>query len=100
MKRKRQQTFAVICEAARGEGAQHAWNRARLASGLRHAAVAQRRHETAKRLGELKARSILRALDLAADCLRVGLDESYQVGMVSVTWQGRERLHLPPASRI
>ena len=75
--------------------AETAWDRAKLASRLRHAAAHQGHSGTARRLGRLKRDAIRRVLLLQPGTVRVTVDSDYQVGMLSVRWFGHGSLHLP-----
>ena len=88
-------TFAEILAAARPAAAAAAWDRARKASKLRHAAFKSGRWHASKRFAGAKADAVRRAVRLAGERVRVSIDEHYQVGMLSVHFRGRGRLHLP-----
>lgn len=84
----------TVRETAQGS-AEAAWDRARLASHLRHAAARQGHRRTARRLGELKREAISRVLRLQPGTVRVTVDSDYHVGLLSIRWSGHGSLHLP-----
>ena len=89
-------TFNDHLEALRLENAARAFSRGRLASELRHCAAATSQRRSARTLSRLKQDAIRAAFEIAPDCVRVGLDDDLHVGMLSVTFPGMGRLHLPP----
>jgi hypothetical protein len=97
---KHRLTFQEIQEKSRVETATVAWERATAASHLRHTLVSVGRHRGARKLGELKARCLERAVEILPGQVRVTIDQDFQVGLVSVRWPGHGRLHLPAGSRI
>ena len=98
--RTQRQTFHQILEASRVEAATAAWDRARVASRLRHGLAAMGRGRAARLMGELKDRCLTRAAEILPGEVRVTIDHDYQVGLVSVQWPGHGRLHLPAGSLI
>lgn len=88
-------TFRQILDTARRETAHAAWERARLASGLRHWASRHGRMKAAATLAGVKADALARAATILPDEVNVGIDCDYQIGLVSVAWRGHGRLHLP-----
>lgn len=92
---ERSETFNYILDHTRVPAARRAWNRARLASQLRHVAASQMRWKSAKALAEVKAQAIHRVVQLAPERVQVSIDNTHQVGMVSIRWGRREGLHLP-----
>ena len=88
-------TFRQIVEESREVAAESAWERAQFASRLRHTVASTGRHRNAQRLAEWKARAIKLALSLLPEQIRVTIDDDYQVGLLSVSWLGHGRLHLP-----
>jgi hypothetical protein len=67
----RRPTFAQVLQATRQDAAERAWDRAEMASALRHAAIAKGRFRVAHRLGEVKHGCIVRAMELAKARVRV-----------------------------
>ena len=96
----RRKTFREIVADSRDASAAAAWCRAKTASQLRHVAVRQGRPHSATILARIKATAVARAVAILPRRVRVTLDSSYQVGLLSVQWDDRERLHLPPAAAI
>lgn len=88
-------TFRQIVEESRSDAAASAWERAKFASGLRHIEAKIGRHKNAQRLAEWKARAVRLALSLLPEQIHVTIDNDYQVGLLSISWKGRGRLHLP-----
>jgi hypothetical protein len=99
MKTQRQ-TFRQILQESRVEAATAAWDRARVASRLRHDLAATGSRLAARLMGELKARCVARVAEILPVEVRVTIDDDYQVGLVSVHWPGHGRLHLPAGSPI
>jgi hypothetical protein len=91
-------TFRQILGNSRVETATTAWERASVASRLRHGLVSVGHHRGARRLGELKARCLERVVEILPEQVRVTIDNDYQVGLISVRWPGRGRFHLPADS--
>lgn len=89
-------TLRDILEDTREESARRAWDRAILASDCRHDAVRRGRGRLGAYLSGVKISAARRAYELAPERIRIGIDGDYQVGMVSVTWEGGQRMHLPP----
>jgi hypothetical protein len=96
--RTQRQTFSQILEASRVQAATAAWDRARLASRLRHYFVAMGKGRSGRMMGQLKNRCLTRAAEILPNEVRVTIDTDYQIGLVSVRWPGHGRLHLAPAS--
>jgi len=92
----KRQVFGQILEANRAAAAGAAWAKARLASQLRHLVLKARDYKGASVLSKLKMMNVSRAFKLAPGLLQVTIDRDYQIGMISVSWEGKERLHLPP----
>jgi hypothetical protein len=88
-------TFREIVDMERIPAAKIAWERACVASHLRHKAAAQGRRKSARCLAAVKLKAIKLAFRLAPECLKIGIDGEYQIGLPSVSWSGRGRLHLP-----
>jgi len=88
-------TFNQILDVTKRPAAEAAWERARVASRLRHAAVKSGRHIAARKLAEIKLEAIKSAMRLAPETIIASIDDDYQVGLVSVRWPGRGSLHLP-----
>ncbi|HEY3324984.1 MAG TPA: hypothetical protein VGP72_31310 [Planctomycetota bacterium] len=89
------QTFSSILNTTRDKCAERAWQRARLASQLRHIAADGGRSRAASMLGRIKQRAILRVIALSPVGLRVATDRHRYVGLPSISWAGHGRLHLP-----
>jgi len=89
------QTFRRILDDSRMEAALSAWGRARLASCLRHWATRHGDRTAAITLANIKADALRRAVAILPQEVHVGIDGDYQVGLVSVAWQGHGRMHLP-----
>lgn len=89
-------SMAEIIEQTRVEAAQAAWSKAKLASKLRHKS---RREVSRNILADIKANCIKRALALAPECMRVGVDRHYLVGVPSFQWVGMGKLHQPNAAK-
>jgi hypothetical protein len=88
-------TFRQQLEVLRNEAAERVWQRARVASHLRHAALASGYRRTATALGQVKAHAIQRALDLVPDEIVVTIDTHRYVGLQLVRWNGHGGFHLP-----
>lgn len=88
-------TFRETVNETAQASAQAAWDRAKLASRLRHVAAGQGRRRTARLLGDVKREAISRVLRLQPGTVRVTLDSDYHVGLLSIRWLGHGRLHLP-----
>lgn len=93
-------TFREILEATRSAAAESAWSRAKTFSGLRHLAQSQKRRRSAVVAARGKITAIQHAISLAPSEIRVTLDCDYQVGLLSIRWQGRGRLHLPAGTEL
>lgn len=92
------QTFREQLELLRVQNAARAFARGQQASDLRHC-VAQTAHRgTARTLSRLKQTALRTAIAIAPDVVRVGMDDDFHVGLLSVVFPGRGRLHLPPTS--
>ena len=87
-------TFAEILNDTKAKASESAWNRARLASGLRHLCFKQHNHKASNLLGLIKKEALKLALYLNPAEITVGMDDTYQVGMLSIRWK-QERFHLP-----
>jgi hypothetical protein len=87
--------FRQIVEASRVDAAEAAWERAKLASRLRHLESGVGRRRNANRLADSKLQAIRLAMSLAPEQISVTIDDNYQVGLLSVRWPGHGRLHLP-----
>ncbi len=96
--RTKRRTFNQILESSRVEAATAAWDRARVASRLRHGLAAMGRGRAARMMGELKDRCLTRTVEILPGEVRVTIDHDYQIGLVSVQWPGHGRLHLPAGS--
>lgn len=93
-------TFAQMKNETRWDAARRAWDRARVVSSFRHHAQSQQQCRLAKALGCVKQAAINRALQLAPEQIHVTFDTDYHVGLLSVRFNGRGRLHLPAAAEV
>lgn len=91
-------TFRQILEQSRTEAATSAWERAKVASRLRHGFATLGNRRAARLMGALKARCLARVAEILPAEVRVTIDDDFQVGLVSVRWPGHGRLHLPAGS--
>ena len=87
-------TFEEILKDTKAGASESAWNRARLASGLRHLCFKQHNHKASNLLGLIKKEALKLAASLNPAEITVGMDDNYQIGMLSVRWK-KERFHLP-----
>ena len=76
------------------KASESAWNRARLASELRHLCFKQNNHQASNLLGLIKKEALKLAYALNPSEIKVGMDDTYQIGMLSIRWR-QERFHLP-----
>jgi len=97
-KREQRETVAQIVERIRHAAAVSAWQRARIASGLRHIAARQGRSGAAAILSRIKAAAIIRAAEIAPELAHVTIDAEFQVGLPSVCWANTDRLHMTLAA--
>jgi hypothetical protein len=95
MKTTCRQTFREIVETSREEAAVSIWERARLASRLRHAAAVQGNRRAARCLSKMQQDAVRLAAVVAPELLNTTIDSDYHVGLVSVRFEGHGRLHLP-----
>jgi len=93
--------FNEILQTAHDDAADAVWQRAETASALRHLCQSRgRRGRRSQRiLGDLKKKSIDHLREVAPELVNLGLDSTYQVGLVSVCYRNRHRLHLPASVR-
>jgi len=101
LRRRRESSRMTFCEIVNMEriiAAKIAWDRACLASRLRRTVTAQGRWKSARKLSALKLKDIRLAFRLAPEYLTVGIDGECQIGLPSIRWTGRGRLHLPVGS--
>ena len=96
---KQQVTFERILESSRLACADRAWHRALMASELRHAAQSNGDHHASQTLSRIKLEAARRAYELAPEAIRLGIDDCEQIGLLSISWAGRGRMHLPAATR-
>ena len=96
MRKKRRQTFAQMVNEVRLDAARRSWRKAAIFGNLRHLARAKRNHRMARRCGAAKNRHILRALELASDCIDV-VEATDDSRLYSVRFPGERigALHLP-----
>jgi len=88
-------TFRDILDASRQEAAASAWERAQVASRLRHDAAVRGNWRDARRLAQIKRDAIQLVACILPERLKVTLDSEFQIGLVSVRLEGHGRLHLP-----
>lgn len=88
-------TFRHVVETTRVTAALNAWERAVTASGYRRMAVATGDRMAALCFGGIKCRAAQCAAELAPEHVRLRIDDDYQIGLVSIEWLGRGRMHLP-----
>ena len=89
--------FREIVSSARRASAERLWDKARLASALRYVAVRTGQADAARALADVKCRAVTRAAELIP-AVRVTIDSDYQLGMLSIRFPGRGRLHLLPST--
>ena len=99
-KASRTTTFQQILEGLNAEIAETAWQRAWIASRMRHAAVRQGRNKTARILADIKANALRTAATINPAEVKVGIDGEYQIGLLSVYWAGHGQLHLPASTQM
>lgn len=90
-------TFQDQLTALRLPNASRAFQRGRLASELRHCAAASSRRRAARTLSQLKQDAVRAAVGIAPELVRVGLDDDLHIGLLSVSFPGLGRIHLPIA---
>lgn len=93
-------TFRDLVEQTRKEAAGRAWERAKLASSMRHYAALTGQRRAARALASVKRRAVTRAMSLLPGEIRVSVDEDYHVGLLSIGWRGHGRLHLPAHTQL
>lgn len=93
-------TFQDILERCKPDAAASAWERAKLASRLRHAAAECGLKQSMSRLSEIKLKAIRTAVAIAPDRIRTTIDDENQIGLLSVRWPGHGQMHLPLQSRL
>jgi hypothetical protein len=91
---KQHLTFREILEMSRLEAATIAWDRGEIASRLRHELARSGNLRDASLMGEIKARCLARAAEILPEQVRVTIDDDLYIGLVSVRFRGRGRLHL------
>lgn len=94
----RHRTFQDHVQALRLENAARAFSRGKLASELRHCAAAAAHRNSARALGRLKRDALRTAVDIAPDFVRVGIDDDRHIGLLTIAFPGKGRLHLPITS--
>lgn len=92
-------TFREILQSTREKAAITAWERARVASQLRRIS-SQGDWRSAKCLSQIKQEAIQLAVTLLPEQVCISIDSDYQVGLVSVRFDGHGRFHLPANSSI
>jgi hypothetical protein len=98
MKPQRALTFNQMLDKSRVECAITVWDRAKIASLLRHKFATSGNHRGARLMAALKARCLERVVQIIPKEVHITIDHDYQVGLVSVRWFGHGRLHLPAGS--
>lgn len=93
-------TFRQILRATREQAALSAWQRACIASNLRHLAASRGDRRSARRLSWMKQEAIRLVASLLPNQLKITVDSEHHVGLVSVRLKGHGRLHLPANSSI
>lgn len=93
-------TFRELLEQTRKEAAGLAWERAKLASSMRHYAAVTGQRRAARALASVKRRAVTRAISLLPGTIRVSVDEDLHVGLLSIGWRGHGRLHLPAHTQL
>lgn len=94
----RRPTFRQMFESTRCAAGSAAYNRAVLASQIRHLACGACNFTAARRMGDVKINAALRACELAPEMVRIGIDSSFQIGLPCIHWSGRPSMHLPAAA--
>jgi len=94
----RRSTFKDILEDTRVGAARQAWERAKLASLYRKAALNRGYYWAMPVLSEIKCAAARRAYELAPEHVTIGIDDDFHLGLPSIRWAGRGRLHLPAAA--
>jgi hypothetical protein len=87
--------FNADVESRRVLAARGAFGRATIAGALRHLAIDQGNFRAAVALGNVKQQAAARALELAPE-LVVVQDASDDPRLLSISFKGVGRLHLPP----
>lgn len=93
-------TFRELLEQTRKAAAGLAWERAKLASSMRHYAAVTGQRRAARALASVKRRAVTRVISLLPGTIRVSVDEDYHVGLLSIGWRGHGRLHLPADTQL
>ena len=93
-------TFKELLRETQEDAASTLWAKAKLASDLRHVSRTSGGWWQARTLGRLKKKHVRRAIELAPAQIRVTIDDDYQVGLLSVRWEGHGWLHLPADSQL
>lgn len=91
----RQNTFQRIQHDSARDAALRIWDRAKHAGRMYHLLRQQSRYEQALKCAEIKESCLRRAIRLLPDEIKVSIDSTYQIGMLSVRWPGHGALHLP-----
>jgi hypothetical protein len=85
-------TFAEILKDTKAKASESAWNRARLASRLRHLCFKQHNHKASNLFGLIKKEALKLAASLNPAEISIKIDDTYQVGMLTNRWK-QERFH-------
>ena len=85
--------FKQIVEMTRIASSSVAWEKAKIASDLRHLFLNQKNYPAGNIMGLIKKNSLLVAAKLNP-AITIGIDSDYQIGMLSIR-NGKMRLHLP-----
>lgn len=92
---KSQRTFREQLEQVRLDNARRAFERGLSASQLRLLAASSGRGHSARVLAKLKQSALFAAFAIAPEVVRVGIDGDRHIGLLTVSFPGRGRLHLP-----
>ena len=95
----RKQTFAMILEKTRMGSARKIWERARIASVLRHQSNKRYWFRSARAFSTIKIASVHRAIELAPELIRVVVEGDSQTNLISIQCNDGSRLHLPASSK-
>ena len=94
----RHPTFRDIVETTREIAAESAWQRAQLASRLRHTYVNRGLYRQARQLSVIKQEAIFRAWSILPHQIQITVDNDWRRGYISFQWPNHGGLHLPPSS--
>lgn len=100
MRTNHRPTFRDLLEQTRKQAVGLTWERAKLASSMRHYAAVTGQRRAARALASVKRRAVTRAIGLLPGVIRVSVDEDFHVGLLSIGWRGHGRLHLPAHTQL